>query len=53
MSVCRAANVQARLALEVIFEGVEGAVDIGKVESASSAGEEAISVCGAVRVSYK
>ncbi len=46
-------HMQARLALEVIFEGVEGALDIGKVESAASAGEEAIRICDAVKVSYK
>ncbi|KAK9858462.1 hypothetical protein WJX84_012388, partial [Apatococcus fuscideae] len=44
---------QARLALEVVFEGVEGYFDIGKVEGSSSAGMEAIRVCEAVTVTYK
>ena len=44
--------VQARLALEVIFDGVEGAEDIGKVESVGH-GEDAIRICDAVKVTHR
>ena len=44
---------QARLALEVVFEGVEGAEDIGKVEDAGSPMQQALRICDVVKVTYK
>lgn len=45
--------IQARLALEVVFEGVEGAEDIGKVEDAGSPREQALKVCDVVKITHK